>query len=100
MSKKKLKLVFTFGVGTEHGGKVVIVNCNNIINAIKYVFNNYGQDNVAFEYHYNKESLKNGCAYEDGLFEEVKSGYNYGEKLIKEFNYEIMEEITLEENNV
>ena len=94
---KNLKIVFTFGIATRYKGNVVIIECNNIMQAIKYVFNKYGNLNVAFDYHYNEESLKNGCAWKDGLFEEVQADYEYGEQLIEKYSYEILEELTLED---
>ena len=93
----KLKLVFTFGVGTDYRGKVVIVNCNNIMNALKYVFNKYGNTNVCTNYHYNETSLKNGCEWQKGLFEKIKNTYEFGKDLICRYSYKILEKITLED---
>jgi len=99
--KTELKLVFTFGVGTKYSGKVVIINCNNIMTALQYVFNKYGNTNVCTNYHYNETSLKNGCEWQDGLFQELKDSYDYGEALIEKYNYEVIEEVVLEdEKNV
>jgi hypothetical protein len=95
--KKKIKLVFTFGVGTKNTGKAVIINCNEVMTAITYMFSKYCQLDIAREYHFNEESLKNGCAWQDGLFEEIKDTYDYGKDLIQKYNYEILEEITLED---
>lgn len=97
MDKKKLKIVFTFGCGTKFAGKVVIIECDEIMTAIDYIFRKYGQQNVAFEYHYDKESLENYCAYKKGLFEELKNSYDYGKKLVKKYNYEILEHKILED---
>lgn len=95
--KPKLKLVFTFGVGTMYRQKVVIVHCNNTMQAIDYVFNKYGSSNVAFEYHWDENSLKNSCELENGLFDLINKDYTYGKNLIKKYNYEILEEVTLED---
>ena len=96
---KKYKLVFTFGCATYNANNVVIVNCNDSAKARQYVYYKYGQDSVAFDYHYDEDSLKNDCEWQDGLFEEVKDSYNYGKDVIKGFNYSIIEEITLEGSN-
>lgn len=95
--KKNFKLVFTFGVETEFVGNVVLVECNNVMNALDYVFNKYGNLNVCSNYHYNEQSLKNGCAYQKGLFEKIKNTYEFGKDLICRYSYKILEEIILED---
>lgn len=97
MNEKKLKLVFTFGCGTEFAGKVVLVECNEIMTAINYMFSNYNKELICSEYHYDEESLRNGCAWQDGLFEEIKDTYDYGKDLIEKYKYEIIEQKALED---
>ena len=94
---KKYKLVFTFGGETYNAKNVVIVHCNDSVKARQYVYEKYGQDTIAFDYHYDEDSLKNGCEWKVGLFEEFKDIYDYGKEVIKRFNLKIIEEITLED---
>lgn len=96
MDKKKIKVVFTFGILTDFSGKVVIIECDNIMIAIDYMFKNYDKEMICSEYHYNEESLKNGCLWKKGLFEKIKKNYDYGKDLIKKYNYEIIEHKVLD----
>ena len=63
------KLLFTFGVGTKHRGKCVIITCVYEMLARTYVYEKYGQDNVAGVYDYDKYS-----------------------HLIEKYDYEVVEE--------
>ena len=67
------KYLITFGIGTKWRGDCVIITASNEDNVREYVYDKYGQWNVAFIYDY----------------EQMKS-------LIRTYKYEIIEEVILQ----
>lgn len=68
------KLLWTFGLDTPYKHKCVITFSKDFETAMNYVYDKYGQENVASNY---------------------VDPYQHINKLIEKYNYEIIEEITL-----
>lgn len=46
------KYLITFGIGTKWSGNCVLITASNEDTVREYVYDKYGQDNVAMVYHY------------------------------------------------
>lgn len=68
------RILWTFGIGTDYKGKVVITKSENFNDAMYYVYNKYGQENIAFNY---------------------SDKYNDIDEMIKKYNYDIIEDVKL-----
>jgi hypothetical protein len=66
------KYLITFGIGTKWRGDCVIITASNEDNVREYVYDKYGQWNVAAVY-----------------------DYETSKSIIDKYNYEIIEEINL-----